>query len=99
MKKDAGGGGDDGIEGRRELGKDGVQRRRDETARCCFYRVRRATCSELCRISTPDSWIPRPRMAARAHGPADSAPHARVLGGQVSSEEAPRWIASVLPCA
>ncbi|KAJ7737833.1 hypothetical protein B0H14DRAFT_3898364 [Mycena olivaceomarginata] len=43
---------------------------------------------------SPDSWIPRPRMAARAPGTADSAPHARVLGGQVSSEEAPRWIAS-----
>ncbi|KAJ7325425.1 hypothetical protein DFH08DRAFT_343630 [Mycena albidolilacea] len=36
---------------------------------------------------------------ARVPGLADSTPHARVLRGHVTSEEAPRWIESLSPCA
>jgi hypothetical protein len=69
MKKDAGGGGDDGIEGRRELGKDGVQRWRDETAMlllsgtsCHLQRALLHLRARLARLvdSTPANGCPRP---------------------------------------
>ncbi|KAJ7762076.1 hypothetical protein B0H14DRAFT_3895604 [Mycena olivaceomarginata] len=43
---------------------------------------------------TSPSCFYRTRRPVRAPGPADSTPHARVLGGHVNSEEAPRWIAT-----
>jgi hypothetical protein len=40
-----------------------------------------------------------PRLLRCAPGPTGSTPHARVLRGHVSSEDALRWIASLSPCA
>ncbi|KAJ7363842.1 hypothetical protein DFH08DRAFT_798306 [Mycena albidolilacea] len=134
MKKDAGGGGDDGIEGRRELGKDGAQRWRDETAMLLLSadRARHRAC-ETPRRSCARSWLapmstrrahdvaaprpttaglasspgrvdvprptrcPRQQLAASVPGP-DLTLHARVLGGHVTSEEAPWWMVSLSPC-